>query len=108
MIARTANQKSRLRRTGCHNETSAFNGIQRASIQQLWHRCCRVEGVFLAGLISDKVNVWREVAASASALSEDERCMMRSSAREGFLMHFAVEATAADLLQLMETVKRSN
>ena len=43
-----------------------------------------------------------------AALSEIERDRMRSSARQGFLKHFAMEATAADLLQLIENVARAN
>jgi glycosyltransferase involved in cell wall biosynthesis len=75
-------------------------------------------------LISDKVNVWREVVLSQAglvepdtlegtrnlirrfiALSNDERMMMRSAAREGYLKHFAMEATASDFLQLLERVR---
>ena len=78
-------------------------------------------------LISDKVNIWREVVSSQSglvepdtlqgakdlirrftALSKDERMLMRSSARQGFLKHFAMEASASDFLQLIETIKRAN
>ena len=75
-------------------------------------------------LISDKVNIWREVVSSQSgfvepdtlegtkglirrfiALSNDERMVMRSAARQGFLKHFAMEATALDILQLIETIR---
>jgi glycosyltransferase involved in cell wall biosynthesis len=78
-------------------------------------------------LISDKVNVWREVTSSQSglvepdtlegtknlicrflALSSDERRTMRSAARKGYLKHFAMEATAADLLQLIARFKKEN
>ncbi len=78
-------------------------------------------------LISDKVNIWREVVSSQSglvesdtlegtksllrrfaALSNDELMMMRSSARQGFLQHFAMEATASDFLQLIEKVTRAD
>jgi len=75
-------------------------------------------------LISDKVNVWREVASAGaglvepdtlagtqnlirrySELSEDDRLKMRKAARQGYLEHFTVEATASDFLQLIETIK---
>jgi glycosyltransferase involved in cell wall biosynthesis len=75
-------------------------------------------------LISDKVNVWREVALSQAglvepdtlegtrklicrflALSIEERTNMKSAAREGYLRHFAMEATASDFLQLIESVR---
>jgi glycosyltransferase involved in cell wall biosynthesis len=78
-------------------------------------------------LISDKVNIWREVVSSQSglvepdthegtkslirrftALSDDERMMMRSSARQGFLQHFAMKAAASDFLQLIEKVTRAD
>ena len=78
-------------------------------------------------LISDKVNVWREVVSSQAglvepdtlkgttnlirrftALSERERAMMRCSARQAFLKHFSIEATEADLLQLIDRVGKSN
>jgi glycosyltransferase involved in cell wall biosynthesis len=78
-------------------------------------------------LISDKVNVWREVTSSQSglvepdtlegtknlicrflALSSDERMTMRSAARKGYLKHFAMKATAADLLQLIARFKKEN
>lgn len=78
-------------------------------------------------LISDKVNIWREVVSSKAglvepdtlegtknlirrfaALSDDERATMRTSARQGFLTHFAMEAAASDFLKLMETLKGSN
>ncbi|WP_348260936.1 glycosyltransferase [Telmatobacter sp. DSM 110680] len=78
-------------------------------------------------LISDKVNVWREVVSSQAGLvepdtlqgttnlihrfatmSESERIMMKSAARQGFLKHFTMEATASDFLQLMDMVKRAN
>ena len=78
-------------------------------------------------LISDQVNVWREVVSSQSgfvepdtlegtenlirrfvALSRDELMKMRSAARQGFLVHFAMEATASDFLQLIETIKRAD
>ena len=78
-------------------------------------------------LISDKVNIWREVVSSKAglvepdtlegtknlirrfmALSDDERAMMRSSARQGFLRHFAMEAAASDFLKLIEAIKGSN
>jgi glycosyltransferase involved in cell wall biosynthesis len=74
-------------------------------------------------LISDKVNVWREVVSSQSgfvepdtlegtanlirrfaALSDDEQAAMRRSARQGFVKHFSMEATASDFLQLIEQV----
>jgi hypothetical protein len=73
------------------------------------------------------VNIWREVVSSKSglvepdtlegtkslirrftALSDIERMMMRGSARQGFLKHFAMEATASDFLQLIETIKKPN
>jgi len=78
-------------------------------------------------LISDKVNVWREVASAQAglvepdtlqgtinlirrfnALSRAERTIMSKAAREGFLKHFAMQATASDFLQLIGTVERSN
>ncbi len=78
-------------------------------------------------LISDKVNVWREVVSSQSglvepdtlegtrnlirrfiALSNDERMMMKTAAREGYLMHFSMKATASDFLQLIERVKKAH
>lgn len=73
-------------------------------------------------LISDKVNIWREVVSSEaglvepdtlegtrnlirkfSSLSEEERSRMKRSARRGFLKHFAIEATSKDLLRLFES-----
>jgi glycosyltransferase involved in cell wall biosynthesis len=74
-------------------------------------------------LISDKVNVWREVAQSQAglvepdtlegtgnlirrfvALSNHERMMMKNAARQGYLKHFAMEATASDFLELIDGV----
>ena len=76
-------------------------------------------------LISDKVNIWQEVASSQAgfvepdtlegtqnlirryvALSDDERRMMRNAARQGYLKHFAMQATASDFLQLIERIKK--
>ena len=78
-------------------------------------------------LISDKVNVWREVVSSHAglvepdtlngtlnlirrfaALSDVERVMMRNAARQGFLTHFAMEVTAPDFLQLIERITRAS
>jgi glycosyltransferase involved in cell wall biosynthesis len=75
-------------------------------------------------LISDKVNIWREVQSSQSgfvepdtlkgtrslirrffALSREEHSLMRKAARQGFLRHFDVESTAADILELIQSVK---
>ncbi|HZB87467.1 MAG TPA: glycosyltransferase [Terracidiphilus sp.] len=69
-------------------------------------------------LISDKVNIWREVLASKAgfvepdtvegtfnlmlryfALSREERAAMASSALAGFLNHFDIEASARDLAE---------
>ncbi len=69
-------------------------------------------------LISDKVNIWREVQAARAglvepdtlegtrnlirgfnALSNSERMQMSHDAREGFLKYFDVEATARDFAQ---------
>lgn len=66
-------------------------------------------------LVSDKVNIWREVKASGAglvepdtlegtrnlvrrffALSETERMQMSRNAREGFLRYFDIEVTARD------------
>jgi glycosyltransferase involved in cell wall biosynthesis len=77
-------------------------------------------------LISNKVNIWREVQSSEAgfvepdtlegtrnlirrflAMTQDEHASMRRAARQGFLQHFDVEATAADLIQLIESVTRS-
>jgi glycosyltransferase involved in cell wall biosynthesis len=76
-------------------------------------------------LISDKVNVWREVVSSHSglvepdtlegtgnlirrfiALSNEERMTMKNAARQGYLKHFAMKATASDFLQLIDGVKK--
>ena len=78
-------------------------------------------------LISDKVNIWREIVSSQSglvepdtlagtkslicrfaALSGAERMMMKSAARQGYLSSFAMESTKLDVLQLVETVERAN
>jgi glycosyltransferase involved in cell wall biosynthesis len=75
-------------------------------------------------LISDKVNIWREVQSSQSgfvepdtlegtrslirrffALSREQHSLMRKAARQGFLRHFDVESTAADILELIQSVK---
>jgi glycosyltransferase involved in cell wall biosynthesis len=75
-------------------------------------------------LISDKVNIWREVQSSQSglvepdtlegtrslirrffALSREEHSLMRKAARQRFLRHFDVESTAADILELIQSVK---
>jgi len=75
-------------------------------------------------LISNKVNIWREVESSQSgftepdtlegtrnlirrflALSQEERALMRKLARQGFLRHFDVKAGVADLLQLIYSGK---
>jgi glycosyltransferase involved in cell wall biosynthesis len=75
-------------------------------------------------LISDKVNIWREVLSSQAgfveadtlegtrnlirrflAVSPEEHSQMRRAARQGFLRHFDVEATAADLLELIRSAK---
>ena len=75
-------------------------------------------------LISNKVNIWREVDSSQGglvepdtlegtqnlirrflALSCEERALMRRAARLGFLRHFNIEATAADLLQLIQATR---
>jgi glycosyltransferase involved in cell wall biosynthesis len=75
-------------------------------------------------LISDKVNIWREVQSAQAglvepdtlegaqslisrflALSPEEHAAMRKAARQGFLRHFDVEKTAADILELIESVK---
>jgi glycosyltransferase involved in cell wall biosynthesis len=75
-------------------------------------------------LISDKVNIWREVNSSQGglvepdtlegtrnlirrflALSQEERAQMRKAARLGFLRHFEVAATASDLLQLIKLTR---
>jgi glycosyltransferase involved in cell wall biosynthesis len=75
-------------------------------------------------LISNKVNIWREVESSQAglvepdtlvgtrnlisrflALSLEERAIMRKAARKGYLQHFDVEATAADLVQLIQSAR---
>ena len=75
-------------------------------------------------LISNKVNIWREVTSSQGglvepdtlegtqnlirrflALSQEERALMRRAARRGYLQHFDVEATAADLVQLIQSTR---
>jgi len=67
-------------------------------------------------LVSNKVNIWREVEASQAglvepdmeegtanlirgyyALSDAERASMASAARMGFLRHFDIEVAARDL-----------
>ena len=77
-------------------------------------------------LISNKVNIWREVMSSHAgivepdtlkgtrnliqgflALSEEERTQMRHAARKGFLQHFDVETTAADLIQIIGSALRT-
>ena len=71
-------------------------------------------------LISDKVNIWREVAASQGgfvesdtvegtrklicrflALSGEELIKMKTEARQGFLQYFNVEQSARNLLSLI-------
>jgi glycosyltransferase involved in cell wall biosynthesis len=75
-------------------------------------------------LISDQVNIWREVQQAAAgfvepdtlegtrnlirrylALSPENLLKMRKAARDGFLNHFDVEGTAADLVQLIWSVR---
>lgn len=72
-------------------------------------------------LISDKVNIWREVVADSAgmvepdtlegteallrrftALSDDARTAMATAARASFLRRFHVERAARDLMTLME------
>lgn len=72
-------------------------------------------------LISDKVNIWREVLASQGgmvapdtvegsrklicrflALSGDELAKMKIAARKGFLQYFNVEVSARNLLKLIK------
>jgi glycosyltransferase involved in cell wall biosynthesis len=76
-------------------------------------------------LISNKVNIWREVQSSQAglvepdtlegtrnlmqrflALSLADRALMKRAARQGFQRHFDVEATATDLLQIIESTRR--
>jgi glycosyltransferase involved in cell wall biosynthesis len=76
-------------------------------------------------LISNKVNIWREVQSSQAglvepdtlagtrnlmrrflALSLADRAQMKRAARQGFQRHFDVEATATDLLQIIESTRR--
>ena len=71
-------------------------------------------------LISDKVNIWREVVECQAGLvgpdtlegtknliqrftvlSDSERAMMRNAARQGFLKQFSIKATAPDFLRLI-------
>jgi glycosyltransferase involved in cell wall biosynthesis len=75
-------------------------------------------------LISNKVNIWREVLSARAgfiepdtlegtrnlirrflALTQYEHTLMRRAARQGFLQHFGVEATATDLVQLIELTR---
>jgi len=73
-------------------------------------------------LISNKVNIWREVESSKAgfvqpdtvegiqnmfdrffALSKQQREEMKRASRQGFLDHFSMEVTEADLLQLLSS-----
>jgi glycosyltransferase involved in cell wall biosynthesis len=75
-------------------------------------------------LISDKVNIWREVEAAGGgfvepdteegtknlirkfvALPPEEHARMRSNAREGFLRHFDIEVSARDFARMVESVR---
>ena len=76
-------------------------------------------------LISDKVNIWREVVASQGgfvepdtvegtrklicrflALSGEELAKMKTAARQGFLQYFNVEQSARNLLELIDATIR--
>ena len=73
-------------------------------------------------LISNKVNIWREVEASEAglvesdtldgtrnlilrflALSPEERTKMKRASRQAFLQQFAAEAATHDLLRLISS-----
>ncbi|SRR6266568_4464665 len=75
-------------------------------------------------LISNKVNIWREVVSSQAglvepdtlggtlnlirrywALSQHERALMKKAARRGYEQHFDIEATACDLLRLIQSAE---
>ncbi len=74
-------------------------------------------------LMTDKVNIWREVKASGAglvapdslegienllqswlALSDDGKNAMRANARSGFERHFRIEAAARDLVTLLHSI----
>jgi glycosyltransferase involved in cell wall biosynthesis len=78
-------------------------------------------------LITDKVNIWREVMASGGglvepdtvegsrrlisrffAIPESEREQMKVAAREGFLRYFHVDTAAENILRLIRESKRSS
>ncbi len=75
-------------------------------------------------LISNKVNIWREVEASGGGFAEpdtvdgtrnlfhrfqllsvEERIAMRNAAKQGFLRHFDAVAAARDLVRKIETAQ---
>ena len=75
-------------------------------------------------LISDKVNIWREVSSAGAGLVEPdtldgtrnlirrfavlpsaERALMRDAARQGFIRHFDVNATGSDLIKMIASAK---
>jgi glycosyltransferase involved in cell wall biosynthesis len=77
-------------------------------------------------LISNKVNIWREVETSGGglvepdtqdgalalferflALSDEERAAMGRKARLGYESHFSIEGAARDLLAVLEEVSRA-
>lgn len=77
-------------------------------------------------LISDKVNIWREVEASGGglvepdtqngtlsllekflALSDEQRAAMGLKARLGYEAHFSIDGAAHDLLAILEEVSRT-
>lgn len=77
-------------------------------------------------LITDKINIWREVAAlggglvesdtvdgvralleRALAMSEEDRRIMGQRARDGFLKHFEMEEAVAALASVLEQVRSS-
>ena len=78
-------------------------------------------------LISDKVNIWREVVNSGGGLvdtdsvegtmrlirtyfqmDEAARIRMRSAAREGFLSYFSIAKAASELIGTFDEILREN
>ncbi len=74
-------------------------------------------------LLTDKVNIWREVQMSGGglvgpdtsegienllrswlSLSEDGKSAMRTHARAGFERHFRIEAATRDLIAILHSV----
>ena len=78
-------------------------------------------------LISDKVNIWREVQASGagivasddfngacslltrwSEMTADEKAAMKVRARQCFLEHFEINSAAASLINVLQSVTSGN